>query len=478
MLQSSFQTFLTGNMSVEYKDSSVSNLDIDDSKIAYKRLLIDPDKLRFSVYTLKQNPFRLATVCLGVLCVLLLAALIGESVSYRKSQEENSNTLQNANAEKDRLQKSVLGLQSEKGKLEEKQRQAERNLEQSTKRRELIQNNYHQLMQDMDKVKDSENKLKASNVALTNDLKRANATVVKLQSDNTALSTAKDLLQVEFNQAVKLKTTLEANYKTVTTERNNLQNSFNNVTRYKDQLQLSYNNLMTNVETLEKKLHVAASDKDKAEISHMDATSAKNALQDMYDILVKATEQLNSSYNNLLTEKQELEKSCGSARAERSTLLEKNANLTAERDQLQLEVTKLNATIAAKRCPTGWRSYMYSCYYTSETKRNWKNSRDYCKSKGADLAIVTTREEMTFINGLYSSDKEVWIGLTDDGVEGHWTWVDGTPLNASATFWGNGQPNSYDGRNQDCVEFWHRATGHGEWNDESCKIEQYWICEL
>lgn len=83
---------------------------------------------------------------------------------------------------------------------------------------------------------------------------------------------------------------------------------------------------------------------------------------------------------------------------------------------------------------------------------------------------------MNFINGLYGADQEVWIGLTDDGVEGQWKWVDGTPLNL--TFWGSGQPNSYNGREQDCVEFWHRASGKGEWNDENCKLEQNWICEM
>ncbi|XP_072319567.1 uncharacterized protein [Eucyclogobius newberryi] len=465
-------------MSVEYRDMSEANMDIDESKITYKRLLMDPSNLRFSVYRLKQNPFRVATVCLGVLCVLLMAGLIGDSVRFRKVQQENLNKLQNVNAEKDSLQKSMSSLQKEKGNLEDKQRQLERSMERVIKRRDQIQNNYNTLAGEKEKIRASESKLKSSNEALTKELQQLNATTVKLQSDNTVLSTAKDLLQVQFTQAAKLKTTLEFNYKNLTMERNNLQNSFNNVTRFKDQLQLSFNSLIMAVETLEKKLHVSSIEKDQAETSHMDTTSAKNALQDMYNILVKATEQLNSSYNGLLREKQELEKSCGLVRAERSLLLEKNGNLTEERDQLQLEVAKLNATISAKKCPSGWQSFMYSCYYTSATKKNWKNSRDYCKNKGGDLAVITSQEEMGFINKLYSSDKEVWIGLSDDGTEGHWTWVDGTPLSPNATFWGNGQPNSYDGRNQDCVEFWHRATGEGEWNDESCKIEQYWICEM
>uniref|UniRef100_H3D482 C-type lectin domain-containing protein n=1 Tax=Tetraodon nigroviridis TaxID=99883 RepID=H3D482_TETNG len=129
-----------------------------------------------------------------------------------------------------------------------------------------------------------------------------------------------------------------------------------------------------------------------------------------------------------------------------------------------------------KKCPTGWKMFRSSCYYISAGKKRWKDSRDYCKTKRADLAIIKTQEEMTFINSLFGSDKEVWIGLTDEGSEGQWKWVDGSPL--TTAFWGDNQPNSYDGRNQDCVEFWHHATGNGDWNDEHCNVENNWMCKI
>lgn len=83
---------------------------------------------------------------------------------------------------------------------------------------------------------------------------------------------------------------------------------------------------------------------------------------------------------------------------------------------------------------------------------------------------------MQFINGLCSSVTEAWIGLTDEGIEGQWVWVDGTSL--TTAYWGKDQPNSHEGKNQDCVEFWYRGARRGDWNDEKCDVEQNFICEM
>uniref|UniRef100_A0A8C7X8Q4 C-type lectin domain-containing protein n=1 Tax=Oryzias sinensis TaxID=183150 RepID=A0A8C7X8Q4_9TELE len=122
--------------------------------------------------------------------------------------------------------------------------------------------------------------------------------------------------------------------------------------------------------------------------------------------------------------------------------------------------------ISEKKCPAGWMKFKYSCYFTSSEKNTWEQSREFCRNKTGDLAIINSEEEMAFINTLCKSGQQTWIGLTDGEVEGQWKWVDGTPL--TLIFWGTGQPNSYQGSDQDCVEFWHRSKGIGDWNDESC----------
>uniref|UniRef100_UPI003AB0C479 C-type lectin domain family 4 member E-like n=1 Tax=Centroberyx gerrardi TaxID=166262 RepID=UPI003AB0C479 len=125
-------------------------------------------------------------------------------------------------------------------------------------------------------------------------------------------------------------------------------------------------------------------------------------------------------------------------------------------------------------CQTGWRKFEISCYYISAEKRNWTVSRQDCKSKGADLAVINSKEEQIFVNGLSESGTNAWIGMTDTITEGNWTWVDGTPV--TTTYWQPGQPNSYSG-NQDCGEMVHTSSKVGEWNDDGCFSEQVWICE-
>ncbi|KAM3843338.1 uncharacterized protein ACN63O_021304, partial [Diretmus argenteus] len=72
---------------------------------------------------------------------------------------------------------------------------------------------------------------------------------------------------------------------------------------------------------------------------------------------------------------------------------------------------------------TADHNFQKSCYYTSSGKQPWKQSRLDCQQKGADLAIINTQE--------------------------------------------TGQPNSFNGKNQDCAEVWHRQSEKGKWNDEN-----------
>uniref|UniRef100_A0A674N5Y7 C-type lectin domain-containing protein n=1 Tax=Takifugu rubripes TaxID=31033 RepID=A0A674N5Y7_TAKRU len=70
--------------------------------------------------------------------------------------------------------------------------------------------------------------------------------------------------------------------------------------------------------------------------------------------------------------------------------------------------------------------------------------------------------------------KYMWIGLTDQRSERTWRWVDGTPLTES--YWSLGEPNNYEGRQEQCVEQIDREDKKG-WNDLVCEFSNFYMCE-
>lgn len=47
----------------------------------------------------------------------------------------------------------------------------------------------------------------------------------------------------------------------------------------------------------------------------------------------------------------------------------------------------------AQNCNPGWRKYNVSCYFVLTTNKNWTSSRQDCISRGADLAVINSKEE-------------------------------------------------------------------------------------
>uniref|UniRef100_A0A673VRI9 C-type lectin domain family 4 member F-like n=1 Tax=Salmo trutta TaxID=8032 RepID=A0A673VRI9_SALTR len=124
-------------------------------------------------------------------------------------------------------------------------------------------------------------------------------------------------------------------------------------------------------------------------------------------------------------------------------------------------------------CPEGWGRFGCSCYYVSTEGKSWEESRQDCLERGADLVIINSEEEQTFING-FESVSYVWIGLTDSVTEGTWKWVDDTPLTIPS-YWRSGDPNG--GTLQNCVFIHHMSSGQGVWWDFNCSSSERWICE-
>nr|XP_023662849.1 CD209 antigen-like protein E [Paramormyrops kingsleyae] len=176
---------------------------------------------------------------------------------------------------------------------------------------------------------------------------------------------------------------------------------------------------------------------------------AFNDFEETFSMLAAKRDQLQGNYSSLKTNYNQLQTNYSIVKT--------------ERDQL--------ASAAQRpRCPSGWISFNFKCYYVSDRQKTWIDSREDCKHKGADLIIINSLKEQL----IFSKDQIAWIGLTDSGHEGTWKWVDGSPLTTS--YWMTGEPNNVGG-NEDCAEIITHKEALKNWNDGHCNQLKNWICE-
>ncbi|NWX21176.1 CLC4D protein, partial [Aegotheles bennettii] len=127
-------------------------------------------------------------------------------------------------------------------------------------------------------------------------------------------------------------------------------------------------------------------------------------------------------------------------------------------------------------CPNGWRRFQESCYYLSDDKMSWGESKQNCTGMGSQLVVINSKAEQDFLSEELhqpSRGENYYIGLSAEKV-GQWHWVDQTPFNETAAFWRTGEPSNKD--DQECVVIHTKEKGSNNWNDVDCR-SYYRICE-
>lgn len=108
----------------------------------------------------------------------------------------------------------------------------------------------------------------------------------------------------------------------------------------------------------------------------------------------------------------------------------------------------------------------YKVFYEKIT---WQSARDKCRSAGGQLVVIPDEVTWTFVKGL--SPAYLWMGATDEKVEGVWIWIDGTTMVYTA--WLQGEPSNHDGSEH------YLLCAKGGWSDHP-KNSTYvvgYICE-
>ncbi|MBZ3881534.1 CD209 antigen-like protein 2 [Sciurus carolinensis] len=145
----------------------------------------------------------------------------------------------------------------------------------------------------------------------------------------------------------------------------------------------------------------------------------------------------------------------------------------SKQEKVYQELTQLKAGVGrlCRPCPWDWTFFQGNCYFFSKSLRNWHDSVTACQEEGAQLVIIESAEEQSFLQQTSKTKGYTWMGLSDLKHEGTWHWLDGSPLSLRfMTYWNPGEPNSSG--EEDCAEF--RGDG---WNDSKCSYQKFWVCK-
>ncbi|XP_045625105.1 C-type lectin domain family 4 member E isoform X2 [Procambarus clarkii] len=126
---------------------------------------------------------------------------------------------------------------------------------------------------------------------------------------------------------------------------------------------------------------------------------------------------------------------------------------------------KRAATVAVafgNPCPSGYENFLLDsatpvCIrFNTEETGSWAAMRALCRAEGADLAELRGDLHLQvyqyIMQHLELADKGFWMGGTDSGSEGTWTWVsDGTVLVLGPPHWYPGQPDGGTKANYACI---------------------------
>ncbi|XP_050925050.1 CD209 antigen isoform X13 [Lates calcarifer] len=397
------------------------------------------------------RPYRAAALCVGVLCLLMMAGVIVLSTCF---------TL-----EKEQLQTRYNDLNNSYTQLQEQLSDMAGNNTQLQSRYETLSENHSQLQ---DEVKRLKEKLKDVSVTLEKE---------QLQTRYNDLNNSYTQLQGQLSGMKVNNSQLQSRYETLSENHTQLQDEVKrlkeklkdvSVTLEKEQLQTRYNDLNNSYTQLQGQLSV-----DNSQLQSRYETLSENhtQLQDevkrlkekLKDVSVTLEkEQLQTRYNDLNNSYTQLQGQLSDMK-----------DMAGKNTQLQDEVKTLKEKLKEKRCPGGWERFGCSCYFKSTEEKTWSESRTDCQSRGADLVIINSKEEQEFVSNLNVNGLS-WIGLTTKQKTGstwEWEWVDGSLL--TETFWPTRQIEdpTYRSRVACCDQ-------QGKWTQRYYYYyARNWICE-
>ncbi|KAJ8368970.1 hypothetical protein SKAU_G00089980 [Synaphobranchus kaupii] len=373
------------------------------------------------------HPYRLAAVCLGLLCALLLAATLVLCILYMRVGEASALPQNDMTVEQLRANCTIP--------TEDKD-----------------QTIYNTMTEDNSQIQENINKL-------AEDEGQVQKIYYKLVEEKNQLLKSYSKLTEDKDQLLK-------KYKALTKDNDQLQKNCSTLSKEKSQLLTDYN-------TLDGEKKQLVTDYSTLEAEYQTLTNENRGIEEERKTLQKLLEDERNTFqkwNRTFTVVLEIKKHKEQLQRDFEAVLAKSPFLD---EYCPLSSQKREC----KPCPQGWEQFYSKCYYFSTERKSWMDSRTDCIKEGADLAVIKSEEEQEFITK-HTRDYN-WIGLSDLETEGTWLWVNGSPLLKG--FWRSGQPDDhfwFDSRTQyqdaDCAV---TVPGESAWMDTHCYSYRRFICE-
>ncbi|KAL1281249.1 hypothetical protein QQF64_000052 [Cirrhinus molitorella] len=365
----------------------------------------------------------LSTVCFGLTVIFLVAGIVVLHIKLRAEREERATQkLQSASrdqTEKDQLQNSFNSLSQNKLELET-------SLNDLTAEKRQLQNNFNSLSQNKLELETRFKDLTAEKSQLDIVVKDLTAGKSRFETNLNNLTAEKKHLETVVKDLTAGKSQFETSLNNLTSEKRQLQSNFNSLsqnkleleTRVKDltaeksQLQNSLNSLRQKkleLETELKKLSEQGGSRCLVliavslglicvlllvfiKLQHITITAERDLIKSYKNTAEEFNQTINSlqdNYTDLMTEKHQLQNNFTSLSQKKLELETRVKDLTVEKDQLQRSIDSLSQ----KKLELESNVTSLRWFFMSDEAKSWSDSRQYCRSRGADLVIINSEEK-------------------------------------------------------------------------------------
>ncbi|XP_012864037.1 natural killer cells antigen CD94 [Echinops telfairi] len=115
-------------------------------------------------------------------------------------------------------------------------------------------------------------------------------------------------------------------------------------------------------------------------------------------------------------------------------------------------------------CPEKWIGYKSNCYFISNKKETWAESRNFCISQNSTLFHPKSKDQLGFLK---YSPHFYWLGLSYNETGDIWLWEDGSALSQQLPLF----TSTLD--REKCILY----SPMEEILNELCEKKNYYICQ-